>query len=88
LPLVPGGYAFVPRKGATVSTGEWDAPREDDDVETVDPEELDEVPPGTADEEGASDMRGGTTEGGWSNVTEEGGASGPGVGASPPGTDL
>jgi hypothetical protein len=72
-----------------VSTGEWDAPQEkDDDVEVVDPDELGSVPPGSADEEGENEMRGGTTEGGWSNVTEEGGASGPGVGASPPGTDL
>jgi hypothetical protein len=71
-----------------VSTSEWDAPQEDDDVEAVDPEELDDVPPGSADEEGGSEMRGGTTEGGWSNVAEEGGASGAGLSASPPGTDV
>ena len=72
-----------------MSTGEWDAPREDEDeVDRVDPEELDKAPPGSADEEGTSDMRGGTTEGGWSNVAEAGGATTPEPGASPPGTDL
>ena len=75
-----------------MSTSEWEEPgREgDEDAEAVDPDELGKVPPGSADEEGENEneMRGGTTEGGWSNVAEEGGASGPGVGASPPGTDL
>ena len=72
-----------------MSTSESDAPG-DDEVERVDPEGLENAPPGSADEEGEtpSEMRGGTTEGGWSNVAEEGGASGPGLGASPPGTDL
>jgi hypothetical protein len=73
-----------------VSTGEAATPRDQEDVEAVDREALDDVATEGGEEEGEapSDMRGGTTEGGWSNVAEEGGASGPGVGASPPGTDL
>jgi len=62
-----------------VATGEWEA-RDVDEVDAVDPEATDEEP----EREG----RGGTTEGGWSNVAEDGGASRPGVGPSPPGTDL
>ena len=73
-----------------MATGEADTPRDEEEVEAVDRDELDDVPAARAEEEGEtpSEMRGGTTEGGWSNVAEEGGASGPGVGASPPGTDL
>jgi hypothetical protein len=73
-----------------VSTTDWDDARADD-AERVDPDELDDVPPGTADEESEAGLGLGTTGtdvgGGPANAPEEPGGWTEGGGLPPEGQD-